>query len=203
MENELRAMRALASTPTPEEEAYYKDLLERETELRGQRDRYRAAGRKSAQADALMGVSEFLGRRGRPDQITMGGVGALMGAGADERQEYLDELGESAFDVGSLESEQRAARSVAGRELLNTELQAMIEDRKAEQRMNELMKTLEGKSEETKMAVLRSLLELALQQHGDQSSEVRVIQRRLLEFVGMSEADLRAQEIKDELSPPE
>ena len=191
LENEIRAMRTLASTPTPEEEAYYTDLLERETELRGQRDRYRAAGRKSAQADALIGVSEFLGRRGRPDQLTMGGVGALMGAGADKRQAYLDELGESAFDVGSLESEQRAARSVAGRELLNTELQAMIEDRKAEQRLNELMLTLEGRGDEAKIAALRSLLESALVQKPD-SAMVKAIQRRLFEYVGMSAEDLDA-----------
>ena len=185
-------MRTLASTPTPEEEAYYKILADRESELSGQRDRYRAAGQKSAQADALMGVSEYLGRRGRPDQITMGGVGALMREGARGRQEYMDELGQSAFDVGSLGSEQRAARSVAGRELLNTELQAKIDDRRADREMQRVMAQIAGQNPQYKIQALSDLLNTALMQHGEDSAQVKAIQRQLYRLVGMSAEDLDA-----------
>ena len=189
LENEIRAMRTLASTPTPEEEAYYKVLADRERELSGQRDRYRAAGQKSAQADALMGVSEYLGRRGRPDQITMGGVGALMREGARGRQEYLDELGQSAFDVGSLGSEQRAARSVAGRELLNTELQAKIEDRRADRELQRVMAQIAGQNPQYKIQALVTLLEQEQLMNPD-SAAAKAIQRQLYRLVGMSAEDL-------------
>ena len=200
LENEIRALRTLASTPTPEEEAYYKVLADRERELSGQRDRYRAAGQKSAQADALMGVSEYLGRRGRPDQITMGGVGALMREGARGRQEYMDELGQSAFDVGSLGSEQRAARSVAGRELLNTELQAKIEDRKAEHRMREVMAQIAGQNPQYQIQALVTLLEQE-QLYGDpEGAAAKAIQRQLYQLVGMSAEDLQPVDIEDALT---
>ena len=128
----------------------------------------------------------------------MGGVGALMREGARGRQEYMDELGQSAFDVGSLGSEQRAARSVAGRELLNTELQAKIEDRKAEHRMREIMAQIAGQNPQYKMQALITLLEQ--QQFDPEGAVAKAIQRQLYRLVGMSAEDLQPVDIKDALT---
>ena len=118
----------------------------------------------------------------------MGGVGALMREGARGRQEYLDELGQSAFDVGSLGSEQRAARSVAGRELLNTELQAKIEDRRADRELQRVMAQIAGQNLQYKMQALITLLEQ--QQFDPEGAAAKAIQRQLYRLVGMSSEDL-------------
>ena len=119
----------------------------------------------------------------------MGGVGALMREGARGRQEYLDELGQSAFDVGSLGSEQRAARSVAGRELLNTELQAKIEDRRADRELQRVMAQIAGQNPQYKIQALVTLLEQEQLMNPD-SAAAKAIQRQLYRLVGMSAEDL-------------
>ena len=126
---EISTMRAMASTPTPAEERYYDSLRQRQQELNKQRERYQAAAPGFARADVLSGVSEFLGRLGTADQITMGGIVPLQRQGADARRTYTDALSQAAHEVGMTADLSEAERSTAGREFEAMRLESMLGER--------------------------------------------------------------------------
>ena len=179
-------MRSTMSTPTAQEQAYYDLLNERSGDLRGQRERMLGAERKAAQADALMGVSEFLGRRGRPDQITMGGVGALMGKGSRERRDLMDDLGTRAFDVSRAGGEAQAARSVAGREMFGKEIDYMMSEREAQHAMQRVLAQVNAQtnSPEMKISMLQKLYE-SVRDTGDNPALERVLMKQMMDLAGL------------------
>tara|TARA_R110001583_G_scaffold43168_5_gene137212 strand:- start:133 stop:1767 length:1635 start_codon:yes stop_codon:yes gene_type:complete len=180
-------MRSTMSTPTAQEQAYYDLLNERSGELRGQRERMLGAERKAAQADALMGVSEFLGRRGRPDQITMGGVGALMGKGSRERRDLMDDLGTRAFDVSRAGGEAQAARSVAGREMFGKEIDYMMSEREAQHAMQRVLAQVNAQtnSPEMKISMLQKLYESVRESGEDNPALERALMKQMMDLAGL------------------
>ena len=181
-------MRSTMSTPTTQEQAYYDLLNERSGELRGQRERMLGAERKAAQADALMGVSEFLGRRGRPDQLTMGGVGALMGKSSRERRDLMDDLGTRAFDVSRAGGEAQAARSVAGREMFGKEIDYMMSEREAQHAMQRVLAQVNAQtnSPEMKISMLQSLYDSIRENApGENTALERELMKQMMELAGI------------------
>ena len=122
----LAEMRSELTAPTQAELTAEKIDQEYIRSRKRERSGLASAAELESRSDALIAVSEFLGRRGHPDQLTMGGVGALMKAGQDERRGERADLDELIYGAESGLAGAQAARSRAGQALYETELEAML-----------------------------------------------------------------------------